>query len=48
MDSAPECVYLCGNSLGLQPKIAEAKVLEAMDSWATRSIIINCMFFLCY
>ncbi|MGI9204216.1 MAG: kynureninase [Woeseiaceae bacterium] len=28
------CVYLCGNSLGLQPKGAVERVQEALDDWA--------------
>ena len=42
MDCSPEreCVYLCGNSQGLQPKTARSKVLEAMDSWAHRYVVV--------
>jgi len=29
-----ECIYLCGNSLGLQPKFAVERVQEALDDWA--------------
>ena len=29
-----ECIYLCGNSLGLQPKVAVERVQEALDDWA--------------
>jgi len=32
--SSPDCIYLCGNSLGLQPVRARAYVLEEMDRWA--------------
>ena len=39
VDPSSECVYLCGNSLGLQPKSAEAEVLEVMDSWAKRRVL---------
>ncbi|XP_046384253.1 kynureninase-like isoform X1 [Ischnura elegans] len=28
-----DCIYLCGNSLGLKPCSADAKVLDAMSSW---------------
>lgn len=35
---AGECVYLCGNSLGLQPKAAQGEVIEAMDSWRRRYV----------
>ena len=30
---AAECVYLCGNSLGLQPKLAVEFVRQEMDKW---------------
>lgn len=40
VDPSSDGVYLCGNSLGLQPKGARDKVLEAMDSWANRSVIL--------
>lgn len=33
-DGSP-CVYLAGNSLGLQPRKARAYVAEALDAWAT-------------
>ena len=29
-----ECVYLCGNSLGLQPKGTRACIAEELDKWA--------------
>ncbi|KAH9823354.1 pyridoxal phosphate-dependent transferase [Melampsora americana] len=32
------CVYLCGNSLGLQPRRAAEMVLEEMDVWAERAV----------
>lgn len=28
-----ECVYLCGNSLGLKPKRADKYLFTAMDDW---------------
>eukprot|EP00697_Spironema_sp_BW2_P010861 gnl/Spiro4/26277_TR13108_c0_g1_i1.p1 gnl/Spiro4/26277_TR13108_c0_g1~~gnl/Spiro4/26277_TR13108_c0_g1_i1.p1 ORF type:complete len:482 (-),score=119.70 gnl/Spiro4/26277_TR13108_c0_g1_i1:61-1470(-) len=31
--SSPEVVYLCGNSLGLQPKTTRAKMLRELDAW---------------
>jgi kynureninase len=33
-----DTLYLCGNSLGLQPKGAAARVEEVMSSWATRGV----------
>ena len=32
-DSSPDAVYLCGNSLGLQPRLAGQYVAEEMDKW---------------
>ena len=29
-----DCVYLCGNSLGLQPRMARQFVEEELDDWA--------------
>lgn len=31
-------IYFCGNSLGLQPKFAQAYLQEELDSWATRGV----------
>lgn len=28
-----ECIYLCGNSLGLKPKRADKYLQQAMDDW---------------
>ncbi|XP_045123520.1 kynureninase-like isoform X2 [Portunus trituberculatus] len=33
-----ECIYLCGNSLGLQPKTTKDKVVEVLDAWAKLAI----------
>jgi kynureninase len=33
-----ELVYLCGNSLGLQPKRSRELVLEELDVWAERGV----------
>ena len=52
VDPSCESVYLCGNSLGLQPKLARTKVLEAMDSWAARLILfvhlVTCLLYINY
>ena len=32
------CVYLCGNSLGLQPKLAAQYVNEELDDWANLGV----------
>ena len=33
-DPDDECVYLCGNSLGLQPKKARECIIRELDKWA--------------
>ena len=33
-----KAIYLCGNSLGLQPKAAKEHVLEHMDKWASMGV----------
>lgn len=35
VDGGEECVYLVGNSLGLQPRTARGYVQEELDKWAT-------------
>jgi len=38
LDSSEQCVYFCGNSLGLQPK-ATARYLEAhLNTWASLGV----------
>lgn len=37
--SDEDCVYLCGNSLGLQPKETSKLVNEELDKWARRGVI---------
>ena len=32
------CVYVCGNSLGLMPNIAEAYIGEVIDAWKRRGV----------
>ena len=32
-DGEEECVYLCGNSLGLKPKNADAYMGEQLENW---------------
>lgn len=34
VDGAQDCIYLVGNSLGLQPKRARKYVEEELDKWA--------------
>lgn len=31
-------IYLCGNSLGLQPKTLKAAVVSQIDKWATEGV----------
>ncbi|XP_031153664.1 kynureninase isoform X2 [Sander lucioperca] len=38
VDGAEECIYLVGNSLGLQPKTARKYVEEELDKWAKAAI----------
>jgi len=33
-----ECIYFCGNSLGLQPKLTGALIQAELDVWATRGV----------
>ena len=39
--STNECVYLCGNSLGLQPKNTRKLLNEELDVWAARYCFDN-------
>lgn len=34
VDGGEECIYLCGNSLGLQPKMTRKYLEEELDKWA--------------
>lgn len=34
VDPKEECVYLCGNSLGLKPRTADTYMQEQLDKWA--------------
>lgn len=34
MDGTKECIYLVGNSLGLQPKKARQYLEEELEKWA--------------
>jgi len=33
-----DCVYVCGNSLGLMPKIARAYVEDVLNDWSSRAV----------
>ncbi len=34
MENGKECIYLCGNSLGLQPKTVRQAIGQELDDWA--------------
>ena len=37
-----DCVYLCGNSLGLQPKEADIMVKQEMEKWQQMYVCCLC------
>ncbi|KAK4137238.1 kynureninase [Trichocladium antarcticum] len=37
-DAAKKCVYLCGNSLGLQPKRTRTRINQYLATWATQGV----------
>ena len=37
-DAGDELVYLCGHSLGLQPRLAESCIREILDDWGTLGV----------
>ena len=32
------CIYLCGNSLGLQPRLAKERILSCLTAWSTKAV----------
>ncbi|APA08275.1 hypothetical protein sscle_03g030450 [Sclerotinia sclerotiorum 1980 UF-70] len=36
--SGDPCVYLCGNSLGLQPRITSTRIEQHLKTWATQGV----------
>lgn len=36
--SSPPCIYLCGNSLGLQPRRTSDRIRQYLDTWATQGV----------
>uniref|UniRef100_H2LK44 Kynureninase n=1 Tax=Oryzias latipes TaxID=8090 RepID=H2LK44_ORYLA len=38
VDGGEECIYLCGNSLGLQPKMTRKYLEEELDKWARTGV----------
>lgn len=37
-DGITPCIYLCGNSLGLQPKSTRLEVLNELDKWGREAV----------
>lgn len=37
-DAGEECLYLCGNSLGLQPKTVKDDINDILDHWSDRGV----------
>ena len=37
-DATSKCVYLCGNSLGLQPKRTRTRINQYLATWATQGV----------
>lgn len=37
-DAEAKCVYLCGNSLGLQPKRTSTRISQYLSTWATQGV----------
>jgi len=38
-DGEDKCIYLCGNSLGLQSKTSTVLIQEELDAWGTRGVL---------
>ncbi|EEP76753.1 kynureninase [Uncinocarpus reesii 1704] len=36
---SPDCIYFCGNSLGLQPKSTRTYVDSLLQTWATKAVL---------
>lgn len=37
-DSDDACIYLCGNSLGLQPRRTSERIHQYLSTWATQGV----------
>ncbi len=37
-DDNDKCIYLCGNSLGLQPKRTQTRISQYLATWATQAV----------
>ena len=40
-DPPDPCIYLCGHSLGLQPRRTAARVRQHLSAWATRGVLAH-------
>ncbi|KAH9906755.1 pyridoxal phosphate-dependent transferase [Xylariomycetidae sp. FL2044] len=38
-DETAPCTYLCGNSLGLQPRRTEVRIKQYLETWATQGVM---------
>jgi hypothetical protein len=47
VNDSPECIYLCGNSLGLQPIKAREYINEELDRCSAHGICIHIINQLC-
>jgi kynureninase len=34
-----ECIYLCGNSLGLQPRLTQKRIEACLAQWSTKAVL---------
>lgn len=37
-EESEECIYLCGNSLGLQPRRAQDRIKAFLSQWSTKAV----------
>ncbi|RKF75242.1 Kynureninase 2 [Golovinomyces cichoracearum] len=37
-DCSSNCIYLCGNSLGLQPRLTSSRIQQYLTTWATQGV----------
>jgi len=40
-DQDSPCIYLCGNSLGLKPKLADVYMKEQLDNWGEQGVFMH-------
>lgn len=41
VDGEDECIYFCGNSLGLKPKMADKLMAEQLQNWADMGVFMH-------